>query len=69
MAKKRKKNKSELSYTLTKIGLVAEGWTVAEMAEHFRVFADILEVIAKRNGEDCETIEFDGKLPYPLAIL
>lgn len=69
MKKKRKKKKSELSYTLTEIGLVAEDWTITEMAEHFRAFADILEVVAKRSGEDCKTIKFDGEYPYPLAIL
>ena len=69
MVKKCKKNESELYYTLTRIGLAAEDWTITEMAEHFRAFADILEAIAKRNGEDCETIVFDGELPYLLAIL
>ena len=69
MAKKCKKNKSELSYTLTEIGLVAEDWTITEMAERFLVFTSILKAVASRRGECCEYITFDGKLPYPLAIL
>lgn len=69
MAKKCKENKSELFYTLTEIGLVAEDWTITEMVEQFRAFVDILEAVAKRNGEDCETIELGGKLPYSVAKL